>query len=270
MPLRAYWLLIHIAWLGLTLSAAGPTSASPAAKRPVFLYCLHYQAPGENRYPADGSYQEILGRLREHFEVRVSAEKPTARSLQGVSVVLIANPNDRAFRTNPPPPHIDRIDVRTLSRFVDRGGGLIVLGNQEGHNLEVTDFNRLLRDFGLQFTNRYHDAKLIPISPTTPVVGGLHWGYYTGNEILLTDKHRAHPRALATNDPAQPTLTQRRNEPGILLAIAEPGRGRVVLATDAGWITHDALLDVGIGGVVARGQENWEIFRRLASWAAGR
>ncbi len=270
MPLRTSWLLLIACWRCLTLSAAEPTSAPSPAKKPVFLYCLHYQAPGENRYPADGSYQEILGHLREHFDVRVSAEKPTARSLRDVNVVLIANPNDRAFRTNPPPPHLGRDDVRTLSRFVDRGGGLIVLGNQEGHNLEVTDFNRLLQGFGLQFTNRYHDAKLIPISPATPVLGGLHWGYYTGNEILLSDKHRAHPRGLVTNDPAQPTLTQRRNEPGILLAIAEPGRGRVVLATDAGWITRDALLDVGIGGVVARGQENWEIFRRLASWAAGR
>ena len=227
MPLRVFWLLLHVAGLGFALSAADRTPARSSSPKPVFLYCLHYQAPGENRYPADGSYQDILGRLREHFEVRVSAERPTARSLQDVSVVLIANPNDRAFRTNPPPPHLNPDDVRTWSRFVDGGGGLIVLGNQEGHNLETSDFNRLLRGFGLQLTNRYHDAKLIPIAPGTPVVGGLHWGYYTGNEILLTGKHRAPPRALASNDPAQPTLTQRRNEPGILLAIAEPGRVRL-------------------------------------------
>lgn len=245
--------------------------AAPAVERkPVFLYCLHFQAPGENRYPADGSYRDALDRLRERFEVRVSDARPTGKLLAGVDVVLLANPNDQAVGTNAPPPHLQPTDVRTLARFVERGGGLIVLGNQEGHNLEVNDLNRLLTRFGLQLTNRYHDAKLIPVPAAAPVIGGLRWGYCTGNEVLLDARHKARPRALVVNDPAQPTLTSKRNDPGVLLAFAEPGRGRVVLATDAGWLTHNALAELGIGGLTILGQDNAEILDRLARWSTGR
>jgi hypothetical protein len=53
-----------------------------------------------------------------------------------------------------------------------------------------------------------------------------------------------------------------------LLAIAELDRGRVVAVTDAGWITNDVLDDKGIGSVVIKNHDNWEIFQRLARWAA--
>jgi len=54
-----------------------------------------------------------------------------------------------------------------------------------------------------------------------------------------------------------------------LLASAEPGRGHVVVVTDAGWISNDALSEKGIGGVSIKDEDNWEIFRRLAHWCAG-
>jgi hypothetical protein len=60
-----------------------------------------------------------------------------------------------------------------------------------------------------------------------------------------------------------------RDEPGALLAIAEPGQGRVIVVTDAGWVTDLAFDEKGLGGVTLKGQDNWEIFHRLARWAAG-
>ena len=59
-----------------------------------------------------------------------------------------------------------------------------------------------------------------------------------------------------------------RNEPGCLLAVAELGRGRVVLVTDSGWVINDVLSEKGIGGNVVKGHDNWEIMRRLSHWAA--
>ena len=261
-------LLLSLLCIG---SAALRADAAPAsARKPVFLYCLRYQAPGENRYPADGNYKDVLDLLRRDFEVRVSDAVPTAKLLAGVDVVLISNPDEKAVGTNAPPVHVGTADADALARFVERGGGLVVLGNQEGHNLEIDDLNGLLTRFGLRFTNRYHDAKLIHVPAATPAIGGLRWGYYTGNEVLIDAGHKARPKAWVVNDPAQPTATAKRNDPGILLAAATPGRGRVLVATDAGWLTGNALHDVGIGGVVLRGQENAEIIRRLALWAAGR
>jgi hypothetical protein len=260
----------RLSWLiAVWLLALMPAAAAEVAK-PVLLYSLYFQAPGENRYAADGAYREVVSRLREHFEVRVSPERPTARQLRDVAVVLLANPNDVAHGTNPPPPHVAVRDVRVLEKFVRRGGGLIVFGNQEGHNLEVPDLNRLLARFGLQMTNRFHDAKVIPVAAATPAIGGLRWGFYTGNEILLRPNHTARPTAWVENPVAIPTATGQRNEPGVLLASASPGKGRVVVATDAGWITDNALKELGVGPVTLRGQDNWEIFLRLCDWTARR
>ncbi len=257
-PLLMVWLF----------SPVMPATAAAGAK-PVLLYSLHFQARGEDRYAADGTYREVLSRLREEFEVRISTERPTSRQLRDVDLVLLANPNDVAHGTNPPPPHMAVRDVRVLERFVGGGGGLIVLGNQEGHNLELSDMNRLLGKFGLQLTNRFHDAKLIPVDESNPVIGGLNWGYYTGNEVLLRPDHSARPVAWVENPVGLPTATGRRNEPGILLAAASPGRGRVVVATDAGWITDNVLAGRGIGGVSLHGQDNFQIFLRICRWTAG-
>jgi hypothetical protein len=260
-----------LATLLLTLALSRVSAAEPAAKsKPVLLYSLRYQAPGENRYPADGSYQPILNHLRATFEVRVSAEPPSPKLLRDVAVVLIANPNENAVTTNPPPVHLERADLLIWASYLQDGGGLILLGNQEGHNLEITRFNELLGRCGMSLTNRYHDAKLIAIPGTTPVIGGLRWAYYTGNEVLLQPAHPAHPRAWVVNDASSPTATGKRNEAGILLAVAEPVKGRIVVATDAGWLSRNALEDIGIGGVILRNHQNAELFERLALWAAHR
>ena len=247
-----------------------PLRAADAVERskPVLLYSRHFNAAGETRYLPDGTYKEVLRRLRDEFEVRVHNQPLTARTLADVNVLLIANPSDKAVGDHPPPPHVSTADIAVLTRFVERGGGLIIMGNQENHNLEIEDVNRLLAQFGLQFTNLYTDVKKLVLPEKTPLVGGLRWGYYTGNLVQVTPAHPAKPRALISNDRTQKPLKGTRDQEGALLAIAEPGRGRVAVVTDAGWITDDALSEKGIGAVAVKGQDNWEIFRRLARWAA--
>src|SRR4029077_3377467 len=109
---------------------------------------------------------------------------------------LIANPSDKPASTNAPPPHVSKADIGALTRYVEQGGGLIVMGNQENHNLETADMNRLLLRFGLQFTNLYTDVKKLVLPKDTPIIGGLRWGYYTGNLVLITPDHPARPRPL--------------------------------------------------------------------------
>lgn len=258
-------LITIMAFWVVGLNAAETISAA----KPAFLYSRYFNAEGETRYLPDGTYQQVLQRLQTQFEVRVSREALTDASLAGVKVVLIANPSDQAVRSNPAPHHFTAADIEVLTRYVRNGGGLIIMGNQENHNLEVEDTNQLLAGFGLGFTNLYTDVKKLTVPRTTPLIGGLTWAYYTGNLLLLDTNHPAEPRALVMNDPNQKPLNGPRDQPGALLAVAEPGRGRVVAVTDAGWITNDVLADKGIGGVVITDHDNWEIFRRLARWAAG-
>lgn len=256
--------------LTILLLFGSPPGATDAAEhsKPALLYSRHFNAAGETRYLPDGTYKEVLKRLRDEFEVRVHDQPLTAGTLADVRVLLIANPSDKAVGNHPPPPHVSTADIAVLTRFVERGGGLIVMGNQENHNLEIEDVNKLLMRFGMQFTNLYTDVKKLVLPEKNPLVGGLRWGYYTGNLVQVTPSHPAKPRALILNDLTQKPLKGTRDQEGALLAIAEPGRGRVAVVTDAGWITDDALSEKGIGGVAVKGQDNWEIFRRITRWAA--
>lgn len=248
----------------LLILAAMLLTARAADQKPVFLYSLYFNAPGENRYPADGAYKELLSRLAQDFEVRINDKPLTAAHLQDVSVVLVANPNDKPARNNPPPHHVDDSDIREITRFVQNGGGFIVLGNQENHNLEIADSNKLLAHFGIQFTNLYTDAKKLVLPSNTPLIGGLRWAYYTGNLLLLDTNNPAHPRSLATNDLHQKPEKGPRDQPGVLMASATPGKGHVLVVTDAGWLANWAFDEQGVGGVAIKGQDNWEIFHRLA------
>ncbi len=251
-----------------TAHVAAADAAKPAAKKPVVLYSRAFNAVGEKRYEADGTFKDVLGQLARTFEVRVT-DRPLDRALlQDVSVVVIANPSDKAAGTNPPPRHMLAVDILNLRQYLEKGGGLIVMGNQENHNLEIAHFNSLLASFGLQFTNVYTDAKKLVIPKTTPVIGGLRWAYYTGNQVLVKPDHRAKARSLVDNDLTQKPPKGPRDAAGSLLAIAEPGQGRVAVITDAGWLTNDALSGKGIGEVAIKEHDNLEIMRRLLNWTA--
>ncbi len=253
----------------LCLACALFARDSFAADKPVFLYSRRFNAVGETRYLPDGQFKPLLDRLASDFTVRVHDKPLTPETLGDVRVILIANPSDAAVGTNPAPHRLDEKDLYYLSMFVQRGNALIVLGNQENHNLEVTNMNRLLAKFGLQWTNLYTDSKLLPLPKEAPVIGGLRWAYYSGNLLLVATNHPAKPRALVENDLAIKPAKGDRNQPGVLMAVAEPGRGRAVISTDAGWLADWALDERGVGGVSLKGQDNYEIFRRLALWAAG-
>lgn len=252
----------------ILLSIASAISSIQAAEKPVFLYSQYFNAPGENRYSADGNYSLVLEALERTYEVQVSDEPLDESNLSGTKVVLISNPSDKAHGTNAPPNHIKGNDTIELYNWIQRGGGLILMGNQENHNLETKDVNQFLRLIGLKWSDNSTDAKRFALPAELPILGGLTWAYYTGNQIEVTAGHPANARCLIKNTREQPTMTGRRNTEGCLLAIAEVGKGRVVLVTDAGWIANWALEDKGVGGVAIKGQDNLEIFRRLIKWAA--
>jgi hypothetical protein len=252
----------------LFIGCGGLWSAAPDTQ-PTLLYSRHYNAQGETRYLPDGTFKDVLGRLRTEFHVQVHSRPLTRETLNGVKLVLIANPSDQAVGTNPPPPHVTAADVQALTEYVKNGGGLVVMGNQENHNLEIADMNRLLAQFGLQYKNLYTDAKQLALRRDIPIIGGLKWAYYTGNLVTVDAAHPAKPRALVLNDLRQKPVKGTRDQEGCLLAIAELGKGRVAVVTDSGWITDSALDGRGIGDVAIKEHDNWEIFRRLARWAAG-
>lgn len=258
---------VLVAALLMSATGAGPLVA---ADKPVLLYSHYLNAPGENRYPADGHFSQVMEALREEFTVKVDAEPLTPGKLAGVKVLLVANPNADAHQSNPPPHHLTGSEGIALYNWVHAGGGLILMGNQENHNLEIDSLNEhFLRLIGLKWVNRYTDAKQLKLPETLPILGGLTWAYYTGNLVEVTPQHPAKARSLVENDLAQKPAKGVRDEQGSLLAIAEVGAGRVVVVTDSGWIANWAFEEKGAGGVAITGQDNVEIMLRLTRWVAG-
>jgi hypothetical protein len=255
--------IISASLLSISLTAAAQTA------KPVLLYSRAWNAEGETRYQPDGSYSMILAKLKDSFTVTTSKETPTPASLKDVAVVVVANPSEKPVGKGPEPRHIGPDDRKTLLSYLQSGGGLILMGNQENHNLETVETNLLLAEFGIHWESRYTDIKGISLPAETPIIGGLKWGYYSGNTLVLSDTHAAKPAAIVTNDIAQAPLNGPRNEKGILLATATPGKGHVVAVTDAGWIGNPVLEGKGIGGTVVPGDDNLAIFTKLALWAAG-
>jgi hypothetical protein len=159
--------LLLLLWL---LAVPRAQAAQPAG--PVLLYSRYFNAEGETRYLPDGTFKQVLSRLREHFVVRVHNLPLTTEALAGVNVVLIANPSDKAVPGHPSPNHVSKRDLDALTRFVEAGGGLIVMGNQENHNLEVADMNKLLARF--DFNSRISTRTRRSLLPgATPLIGGL-------------------------------------------------------------------------------------------------
>lgn len=253
----------------LLTSCAPKPSGEDSSSKPVLLYSYYFNAEGENRYPADGNFSEYMMELQKDFEVRVHAEPLNEETLSDVKVLLIANPNDKAVEGFPPPHHVNDSDIETLTAFVINGGGLITNHNQEKHNLETENFNRLLAQFGIQTTEDYTEAKAIELSEDTPIIGGLMWAYIIGNSIQIDSDHPASPFAIVTNDVSQEPLKGTWNAEGILMAGAEPGKGKVLVITDSGWVLNAALNGEEAGGVVIENHDNREIARKLARWAAG-
>ena len=243
-----------------------PAADTETKHKPVFLYSRYFNAEGESRYLPDGNYKDVLTRLGTDFEVPVHNKPLTAETLSDVKLVLIANPSDKAVGNHPAAHHFSATDIEALAGYVKKGGGLMVMENQENHNLEVEDTNKLLAQFGIQATNLYTDAKQLVLPKNTPLVGGLRWAYYTGNLLLLDSSHSAKPRAVVTNDLKQKPSKGPRDQAGVLMASAEFGQGRVLAVTDSGWIADWAFSGEGVGGVSIKEQDNWEIFHRLARW----
>ena len=185
-------------------------------------------------------------------------------------MVLIANPSDKAVGGKAAPRHLVASDRAVLTNFVNQGGGLILMGNQENHNLETKETNALLAEFGMKWEERYTDIKGLALPAAVPVIGGLKWGYYSGNTLVLAAGHPAKPQAWVPNDVTVVPMNSTRNEAGVLMAAATPGLGKVVVATDAGWISNAVLEGKGIGGFVVPGDNNVEIFLRLVQWAGRR
>ncbi|MBB4661446.1 DUF6421 family protein [Conexibacter arvalis] len=218
-------------------------------------------------HPADASYARAAELLRAHdLAVAAHADGPLdAAALDGADVLVIAHPSEPAWERVVPggSPRLSADELDAIEAFVARGGGLIVLGEEEqakyGNNLDA-----LLGRFGIEIESRavadweHHEA-----SP--------HWivaelSRPAGGVDLLARVERAcfyRATTLRARDGAQvlARTSATASEPHApLLAVAEHGAGRVVALADSDLFGDDCI-DL---------HDHATLWLNLVHWAAGR
>ena len=107
-------------------------------------------------HPADSSYAAAAAALSQRdFAVAANVAGPLdAQTLSGCDVLVIAHPSDPAWERTigAGSPRLSTSELEAVEAFVERGGGLIVLGETEqdkyGNNV-----NTLLERFGIQIAS---------------------------------------------------------------------------------------------------------------------
>ena len=213
--------------------------------------------------PADASYARAAALLAsDGYVPRTHRAGPLGDELLAdVGVLVIAHPSDARFeQTVGGSPVFTSGEVAAVERFVAAGGGLVVLGETE-HDKYGTNLNELLAPFGILLENEtVYDYELhaqvaswVRAVPAPAGPAGLlsrvdETCFYRAGTLALSHGARA---LLATSATAAPA-----NRP--LAAIAEHGRGRVVVLADSDLFGDDCIGE----------HDHEELWRNLVTWAA--
>lgn len=215
-------------------------------------------------HPAAASYAAAAAELTARdFEVVTTTGRPLDEvALSGVDVLVIAHPSDAKWeRTVGEAPVFSPAEIAAVEAFVARGGGLIVLGEEEedkyGGNLD-----ELLAPFGVRFENtivfEYDPHDVVPswivgeAAPGTAEPGVLH-------RVEAARFYRAG--TLSVDDPGAVVLRTRpaADPPGAALAATTRYKeGRVVVVADSDLFGDDYL----------RRRDNRQLWLNLMYWVS--
>lgn len=108
----------------------------------------HYRWEGTK----PGGFSE-LGKLLQSagYELKTLHERVTAQALAGAQVFVIVDPDTPAESDNPQ--YLDGSEIQPIDEWVQRGGKLVLLGNDKG-NAEFEHFNQLAARFGIEFLEK--------------------------------------------------------------------------------------------------------------------
>ncbi len=201
-------------------------------------------------HPGDSSYARAAAALAERdFVVESHAEGPlTEEALAGAGVLVIAHPSDPAWErtTGTGSPRLTADELDAVQAFVERGGGLIVLGETEqekyGNNL-----NELLARFGLHLENDTVQDYEHHVGAPSWVLADLQRGARGRAGDLLARVHAACLYRATTITSSNGAVVLARTHasasvPGApLIVAATHGQGRVVVLGDSDLFGDDCI-----------------------------
>ncbi|MFA5328939.1 MAG: hypothetical protein WC384_14195 [Prolixibacteraceae bacterium] len=164
--------------------------------------------------------------------LKTIATSPNSKSMKGVSVYIIVDPDTTTESQNPN--YIEDADVKFLQKWVSKGGVLLLMAN-DGPNCEFTHFNHLAKAFGFYFqpitlnpvTNRAYDMAAEINLPNHPLFSGV-------NKIYMKE---VAPIVLSKD--AEPVLKDGDSD-HILIAETQYGKGYVLAVGDP-WLYNEYI-----------------------------
>ena len=184
----------------------------------------HYRWEGTR----NGGYSQ-LGAIAQGLggELRTVREPLAAKTLQGIGVFIIADPDTPAEADDPK--YISASEIDALEKWVSDGGRLVLFGNDKG-NAEFEHFNKLAARFGIEFVETiYRDSagkSKLNLASQTPVLG-------VGLTAYLVDV-----APLKISSPKFEALLTDGDTP--IMALVHHGKGLVVALGDP-WIYNEYI-----------------------------
>ena len=172
-----------------------------------------------------GHVFHILGARTEALAVA-----PTAGNLKKTDIYIIVDPDTREENENPH--YLEENDIKAITNWVKSGGVLVLMSNDFG-NAEFDHFNRLAREFGIQFNrdsrNKVTGNDFAMGLIATPV----------GHPIFKTAR-RLYLKEICTLSVVPPAEATIEDKGDVIMAVSKLGQGTVFAVGDP-WFYNEYL-----------------------------
>ncbi len=217
-------------------------------------------------HPADSSYERAAAALAARdLEVGVHTDGPLDEAaLARVDVLVVAHPSEPRWERVVPggTPRLSEGELDAIEAFVAGGGGLIVLGETEQHKYG-NNLNELVGRFGMRIANDtvsdYEHCHTAPHWVLAELSGDARDGVDLLARVHAACFYRASTLEVGEGARVLARTRETASTPGApLLAVAEHGLGRVVVAADSDLFGDDCLGEL----------DHEELWLNLVHWAA--
>jgi hypothetical protein len=160
------------------------------------------------------------------------ASGPNSKSMKGVNVYIIVDPD--TTKENPNPNYIQSNDIKFLKKWVSKGGVLLLMGN-DGPNCEFTHFNLLAGEFGFYM-------QPITLNPVTNRVWDMAAETKFTDHPLFTGVTKVYLKEVAPivlSKDAKPVLKDEKTN-SVIIAETKYGKGYVLIVGDP-WLYNEYI-----------------------------
>jgi unsaturated rhamnogalacturonyl hydrolase len=201
---------------------------------------------------ADSGYS-LFGHIFRNFgaETATLYTQPTIARLRGAKVYIIVSPDIPV--KNPNPHYMQPEEAAQIAEWVKGGGVLVIMENDPG-NADLDHMNLLAEKFGIHYNNVLRNQ----VDGNKFEMGKI---MLQGGGPIFHDAHTAYMKEICTITVKAPAASQLRDRGDILMATAKCGKGTVFATVDP-WL-YNEYTD---GRKLPAEYDNYAAGNELARW----